>query len=154
MALIISPASSGFADAVTAAVNAMLDAEKHELHALEQRLMRLGLQREEGTQAATVLSALAAAGNWDDLDTFSKNRILRSLFERVVVYPIGRKGQPSLGGYIDIKLAGVETHLPPIRLRRLNRKSVDLPSVGQWIDEMLSGEIVPAKTSPNDILSV
>ncbi len=154
MAAIISPASPGFTDAVTAAVNAMLDVERQELHALEQRLMRLGLQQTGATQAKTVLATLGEAGQWSDLDTFPKNRILRALFERIDVYPIGRRGQPTLGGYIDIKVAGVETHLPPVRLRRLNRKSVDLPTVGQWIDDMLSVETIPAKTFPQVALPV
>ena len=60
---------------------------------------------------------------------------MRALFEEVTLHPFQPEGA---SGYIDIKLMGVETHLPPMLLVRDNRKSIDIPTVGEWLDSIYS----------------
>lgn len=150
---LVGLSNPGFGNLVAATTATMLSEERQKLTDLEQRLLRSGLERNENKQASNAIAALDGAGQWNNLDTLAKNRILRSLFERITVYPFDRTGQPCQhrqGGYMEIKLHGVETPLPPVRQRRPNRKAIDYPTVGEWIDEMLLGDVEPAGHQARD----
>ena len=136
-ALGIKADTAAFEAAVESTVAALLECEGREIAELEGQLVQFGLQQREDRQAARAIAAAEELRRWDEFDVLTKNRLLRVLFGEVIVYSLGDRVRPGRGGYITIKLAGVESALPPLMLRRGNRRSVLLPTVGQWIESML-----------------
>lgn len=135
-ALGIKANTAAFEAAVNSTVAALLDCEGREIAELEGQLVQIGLQQREDRQAARAIAAAEELRQWAELDVLTKNRLLRALFEEVVVHSLGDRVRPGRGGFIAIKLSGVEGHLPPLILRRGCRRSVLLPTVGEWIESM------------------
>ena len=136
----IKPGTAAFEAAVNSTVAALLECEGREIAELEGQLVQIGLQQREDRQTARAIDAAEELRRWDELDVLTKNRLLRALFEEVVVHSLGDRVRPGRGGFIAIKLSGIDGYLPPLRLRRGQRRSVLLPTVAEWIESMLGGE--------------
>lgn len=97
------------------------------------------------------------------MDVRTRNSLLKAVFEEIVIHPLGprtRKGvaskegvaskgtgfeaaaasdeTPRPCGCLVMRLAGVETPLPPVRMRRGYGKDLRLPTVAEWITDVFA----------------
>jgi DNA invertase Pin-like site-specific DNA recombinase len=127
----IRTGAPGFADAVQGVCAGLLGEKRAELEALTQEINTLSGRISDERQKQRLLATLDELRGWDSLDTISQNRLLRSIFERIDVYPMHQ------GGYIILKLNGIETPLPPAKMRRWKANQISLPTAREWLNEML-----------------
>ena len=147
----------GYESVVSGLCESVLAGEMEALHALTLELSQAAGEAGHHRQAARALDAARELSGWDDLDAETKNRLLRVLLDRVVVYAMGRmRPGRGRGGYLEIWLAGVDTPLPPVRMNRGKGKTVLLPTPAEWIADMFSSgtalaEAVSGKTVSTDV---
>ena len=104
----------------------------------------------------TRLSGLAKKGEgpeMGDMDTLTRNVLLKAIFSEIRIFPLVPKKRSGLKkqdvpaeatpgeehaphGCFIMRLAGVETPLPPVRMRRGPRKETRLPTVSEWISDV------------------
>ena len=153
----LSAASAGYDSVVAGLMESLLVEEASARQALALELSQARMEAGENRRAARALAAAEELGGWDDLDIPTKNRLLRVLLDRVVVYAMGRmRPGRGCGGYLEIWLAGVDTPLPPVRMKRGKGKTVLLPTPAEWIADMFSSgtalaEAVSGKTASTDV---
>lgn len=115
------------------------------LAAVEQ--LRGGLDADTDDPAV----ARTGAGMGDrTMDVRTRNSLLKAVFEEIVVHalsprtrkgvtvplPTGEDAHPC--GCLVMRLAGVETPLPAVRVRRGYGKSLRLPTVAEWITDVFA----------------
>ena len=169
----IGAASASFGSVVAEISRGLLETERASLAALEAELAVLGAQAGQDKQAARVLSALEQLGGSDqnregtqsELGTMTvlmRNNLLKAIFSEITIHPlepksskkagnkkIGGEGEPH--GCLVLRLAGVETPLPPVRMRRLRGKEMRLPSVAEWITDIFA--LAPVEEAAGTVLN-
>ena len=95
----------------------------------------------------------------DGMDVLTCNTLLKAVFSEIMVHPlvpkkrtvpmdaVGGEGRAPHGCLV-MRLAGVDTPLPPVRMRRGRGKETRLPSVGEWITDMFALAPVEEATPP------
>ena len=165
---------AGFAGVVAEISQALLEAEREELTRLEAEMAQLAAETHRDQQASRVLgvverfhgvtqlSGITREGEGPekgDMDTLTRNVLLKAIFSEIMVYPLGPKKQgvpaeaiPGDGrpphGCLVMRLTGVDTPLPPVRMRRGRGKATRLPTVGEWITDMFAFAPVEETTPP------
>lgn len=111
-----------------------------------------------------------------DLDIRTQNSLLKAIFSEIAMYPLEPKcrdktrvarqrrspnaieggrnltdvGEPEEGapprGCFVMRLAGVETPLPPVRIRRGFRREFRLPTVAEWVTDVFA--LAPVEEYP------
>lgn len=141
----------GYESVVSGLCESALAGEGKALEALSLELSRAGEEMGQHRQAARALEAARELRGWDDLTAETRNRLLRVLLDRVVVYAMGRmRPGRGRGGYLEIWLAGVDVPLPPVKMKRGKGKSVLLPTPAEWIADMFGAVEMPPEGSPAD----
>ena len=151
--------ASSFSSVVAEIRRGLLETEQGALVSLEEELARLGAQAGQDKQTERVLAAVGQlkGGLRGGVDVLTRNNLLKSIFAEITMYPFRSKSaeagqrteaeqKAGAGGSTDtephgcliMRLAGVDTPLPPVRLRRLTGKDMRLPSVREWIADIYS----------------
>ena len=92
------------------------------------------------------------------MDVLTCNTLLKAVFSEIVVHPLVPKKRivptdaaagegPAPHGCLVMRLAGVDTPLPPVRMRRGRGKETRLPTVGEWITDMFA--LAPVEDAPS-----
>lgn len=149
----LSVGTPGYEAVVSGLIESLLAGKADILHALTHEMSQAGGEAGHHRQAARALEAARALSGWDELTTATKNRLLRVLFDRVVVHAMGRmRPGRGRGGYLEIWLAGVDVPLPPVRMKRGAGKTVLLPTPAEWIADMFSPSIFSPDVFSSDVL--
>ena len=122
----------GFLEAANGICKGLLGERQAELETLRREIQSLSGQIGDDKRKRELGKAIEQLQGWDNLDNITRNRLLRTIFDRITVYPM------SAGGYLDIQLAGIDSHLPPVKMRRVKAKQIVLPSPRGWIEDMLA----------------
>ncbi len=121
----------GFKEAVSGIVKGLMGEKQVELDTLRHEIDDLSGQISDDRRKRELAASVQRLQGWDNLDNITRNRLLRTIFERISIYPMSR------GGYLDIKLAGIDVHLPPAKMRRMKAKQIALPTPKEWLTDML-----------------
>jgi len=103
-----------------------------ELGELRSDVTRLRVETSKRKRDDKFLDSLAELKDWGCLDEFTQNRLLRSVFAEITVFP--RKGE----NRIEINLHGLSQALAPIYPIHTNRNAFRLPTVGEWLEDTYS----------------
>ncbi len=129
----VASASPHYADMVDTILKSLLETPRRELDGMRQEMQCLREQMAQDRRQACLARQLQQTSDslqqlqqWDDLDTLSRNRLLKTIFARVVVHTMER------GGRMELHLVGLDTPLPPVPLRRGPLRTL-LPSAGEWL---------------------
>lgn len=122
--------STAFADAVETLARGALTSRSQAVEQIKTEIGLLQIDASKGKRNETTTQALKQLGGWDNLDTSTKNRLLRSVFEQITVFPRSEEN------CLEIKLIGIDQPLPRIYLLRTARQTVGFPSVAQWVSQM------------------
>ena len=103
------------------------------------------------------------------MDVLTQNSLLKIIFAEIAVYPIGCKRKKAVQaeaeqmadasggadtrprGCLVMRLAGVDTPLPPVRMRRLRGKDMRLPSVTEWVADIYALAPVEAEAAGSNV---
>lgn len=94
------------------------------------------------------------------MDVLTCNVLLKAVFSEITVHPLVPKNRNVLTdaapgeervphGCLVMRLVGVETPLPPVRMRRGPRKETRLPTVEEWITDMFA--LAPVEEAPSPV---
>ena len=135
--------SEGFDLVVEGLAKSDLRTASAELDQLRSEIARLRAESSRRKRDDNFLASLAELGQWRDLDTSTRNRLLRSVFEEITVYP--RLAEDK----IEIKLHGLTKALAPLHRIHTNRNDFRLPTVGEWLEDACSPERKHAGAPPS-----
>ena len=121
----------GFKEAVAGIVKGFMGGKQEELDTLRHDIDGLSGQISDDRRKRELAAAVQRLQGWDNLDNTTRNRLLRTIFERITVVPMDK------GGYLDIELSGIDVHLPPVKMRRVKAKQITLPTPKEWLMDML-----------------
>jgi hypothetical protein len=116
--------------AVEGAVDERLGAEMDEITALRDALGGFGIRKDREHVANRLEEALGSLAHWKDLNALQRNRLIRSLFDKIVIY------SKDVGRRAELYLIGVEEPLPPLWFRHVHGNDWRIPSVAEWLDDM------------------
>ena len=121
--------SEAFEQVVGGLVKNDLLSASMEVDQLRSEIARLRVEASKRKRDDKFLDSLAEMQDWNGLDEFTRNRLLRSVFEEITVYP--RKAE----NRIEIRLHGLADALAPVYPVHTNRNAYRLPTVGEWLDD-------------------
>jgi DNA invertase Pin-like site-specific DNA recombinase len=150
----LTPGTAGYETVLSGLCQSLLVGAGEAVEALTLEMACAGAEAGHHRQVARALEAARELSGWAALDTETRNRLLRVLVDKVVVYSMGRmRPGRGRGGYLEIWLAGVDVPLPPVRMKRGAGKTVLLPTPGEWIADMFSENVVSGNIVSEDVIS-
>lgn len=143
----LAAGSAGYATVVSGLCESLLTGERGPMEALILEMSSVGAEAGHHRQAARALEAARDLSGWDSLNAETRNRLLRVLLDKVVVYSMGRmRPGRGRGGYLEIWLAGVDVPLPPVKMKRGAGKTILLPTPAEWIADIFTTNVLPIET--------
>jgi hypothetical protein len=138
----LPPGTAGYETVLSGLCQSFLVGAGEAVEALTLEITCAGAEAGHYRQVARALEAARELSGWNALDTETRNRLLRVLIDKVVVYSMGRmRPGRGRGGYLEIWLAGVDVPLPPVRMKRGAGKTVLLPTPAEWIADMFFEDV-------------
>jgi DNA invertase Pin-like site-specific DNA recombinase/uncharacterized protein YozE (UPF0346 family) len=127
----IKTGAPGFRDAVSGIVKGLMGEKQEALDTLRRDIDGLSGQISDDRRKRELTASVQRLQGWDALDNTTRNRLLRTIFARVTVFPMDK------GGYLSFQLSSLDVALPPVKMRRLKAKQIVLPTAKEWIGDML-----------------
>lgn len=129
----LKPGEIGYDEVVSGIARNLVAPYAKDLEVRRAELFRLKVESNKQVRHSRLLDAVKELGGWIALDTVTKNRLLRSVFDHFVVFPRRQENK------ITMRLNGVKEPLAPIIPRHYSRYHSRLPTVAEWLDDTYGG---------------
>lgn len=151
-ALGIKPGSPAFDSAISALTEALVSSDREAIGKLQARLLALRQEATADRATARLRSKMTDLSEWPNLTDVDKNRVLKGLFEKIVLSRPSpyKKAKPGPDGTVTFYLKNVETPLPPVRMFRggQTKRALFMQSPAHWLADIFGLPYEPEPEPP------